>query len=64
MCRKRYERKMINDPRARFIAAMVRGENGEKKSETNNEELRSNFRGRPRDKNQSFSILKARRMKE
>ena len=50
LCRKRYEKKMINDPRARFIAVILRGENSEKKSETNNEELRSNFRVRPQDK--------------
>lgn len=34
---------MINDPRARFIAVILRGEKSEEKSETHNEELRSHF---------------------
>lgn len=43
LCRKRYERMMINDPRARFIAVILRGEKTEEKSEAHNEELRSHF---------------------
>lgn len=50
LCRKRYEKKMINDPRARFIAVILRGENREKMSEPSNEELRSHFRVRPQNK--------------
>lgn len=45
LCRKRYERMMINDQRARFIAVILREENSGKKREANNEELRNHLRG-------------------
>lgn len=41
---------MINDPRARFIAVILRGEKSEEKSEAHNEELRSHFRVGLQDK--------------